>query len=225
MFQSKSWTNNQWLCCQWRGEQKDDCSVNVDVDGGDADDDDEEDEGGGGVGSHGVSRCFLWSRCCGASSAHSPAMEAGGQVGRVNSRLLVIRLVVARAATHLTHSSLLSTSCNSPTHPALSSWKQLVFYSVDAFYLSWKAHPALRHQDRGYIALHWNLGDEHPKACLKFCHNSNSLTPPLYGNGADIDEAGDEDGGEDDEGGEEGEGEGGGGEMESSADDSSNALH
>lgn len=74
-------------------------------------------------------------------------------------------------------------------------------------------------------ALHWNLGDEHPKACLKFCHNSNSLTPPLYGNGADKDEAGDEDGGEDDEGGEEGEGEGGGGEMESSADDSSNALH
>ena len=93
----------------------------MDVDGGNADDDDEEDEGGGGVGSHGVSRCFLWSRCCGASSAHSPAMEAGGQVGRVNSRLLVIRLVVARAATHLTHSSLLSTSCNSPTHPALSS--------------------------------------------------------------------------------------------------------
>ena len=79
-----------------------------------------------------------------------------------------------------------------------------------------------RHQDRGRGGA---TLEPHPKACLKFCHNSNSLTPPLYGNGADIDEAGDEDGGEDDEGGEEGEGEGGGGEMESSADDSSNALH
>ena len=51
----------------------------MDADGGDADDDDEEGEGGG-VGSHGVSRCFLWSRCCGASSPQSAAIEACGQV-------------------------------------------------------------------------------------------------------------------------------------------------
>ena len=96
MFQSKSfWFTFQYLgkwyiclssffrlvgpttkACAVSEEDNNNADCCVDADGGDADDDDDEGEGGG-VGSHGVSRCFLWSRCCGASS---PAIEPGGQV-------------------------------------------------------------------------------------------------------------------------------------------------